>query len=130
MKRTISNLIRKSGIAAIILGTGLALSAPATVMAAEHGGGHFSGGHGGGFSGRSFGGGAVRGGGAYRGGGFSGGYSGGYRGGDHFYRGGYGYRAAPYFGFGYSYAPNSCGYYNAWGQWVPNPGCYVAPYGY
>jgi hypothetical protein len=109
----------------MILGMTLALAAPAAVMAQQRGGGH-----GGGQSYSSRGG--ERGG--YRGG-DRGGY--GYRGrvdrDDRFYRGGYGYYAAPYgYGYGYSYA-NPCspaGYYDRWGRWIPSAGCYVSPYGY
>ncbi len=129
MKRKISNLLRKSGLAALVLAGALALSAPATVLAQRGGGGHgFSGG------GRSFGGGqhfsapapAYRGGGGY------------YRGGGGYYRPGFGFGfgygyAAPYYGYGYAYPAAPCGaggYYDRWGRWIPIAGCYVAPYGY
>jgi hypothetical protein len=157
-KQIIGRFLRKAGLPAVALGATLALAAPATVLArgpeGNHGGGRsfsqgrsFSGG------GRNFGGGqrysapapAYRGGEHYNGGGnyYGGGgnyYRGGsnyYRGGDHdrdrhYYRGyGPGYYAAPAYGFGFSYAPDPCnpgGYYDAYGQWIPYPGCYVAPY--
>jgi hypothetical protein len=147
----IGRFLRKAGLPGIALGAALALAAPATVLArgpeGGHGGGHsfsqgrsFSGG------GRSFGGGqrfsapapAYRGGEHFNGGGnyyrggsyYGGGWGHGYY--PRYYRGGYGYGyyGAPAFGFGFSYAPNPCnpgGYYDAYGQWIPYPGCYVAP---
>lgn len=132
MKRRFSDLLRKSGLAALVLAGALALSAPGTVLAARGGGGHggFSGGGHSFSAGRGFGGGqhfsapAP----AYRGGGYRGyGY-----GGRGYYRPGFGYGygygyAAPYFGYGYT-AP-ACGYYDSWGRWIPT-GCYTAPYPY
>ncbi len=111
----------------MVLAGALVLSAPAGLLAAQRGGG----GHG--FSGgRSFGGGQhfsapAQG---YRGGG---GY---YRGGGGYYRPGFGFGfglgyAAPYYGYGYGYQAAPCGgYYDRWGRWIQNPGCYVTPYGY
>ena len=41
-----------------------------------------------------------------------------------------GYSYAPYSYRSYApYVPPSCGFYDAWGYWVPQP-CYVYPYGY
>src|ERR1700722_4513242 len=133
MKRKLSNLLRKSGLAALILAGALALSAPATVLAQRGGGGHgFSGGghsYGGGQHFSAPRGGAFRGGGGdYRGGG------GGYRGGGGYYRPGFGFGfgygyAAPYYGYGYAAPVAPCGpggYYDRWGRWIPNAGCYVA----
>ncbi len=133
MKRRLLNLVRTSGVAAMVLGAALAL-APATSMAAERGGhgggGHYSGGGGHSFAGRGYEGGNRGGYGGYRGGG---GHEGYYRGG---YGGGYygGYYAAPRLGFGFSYgAPYGCnpaGYYDRFGRFIPYAGCYVPPYGY
>ena len=59
---------------------------------------------------------------------------------DRFHRGGgyYGRYSAPYYGFGFSYAPgysyyggycNPNGYYDAYGNWYPDPNCSYNPYG-
>ena len=128
MKRKLFKLLRKSGLAAMVIAGALVLSAPSTVLAAQRGGG----GHGFSGGGHGFGGGQhfSAPGPVYRGGG---GY---YRGGGGYYRPGFGFGfglgyAAPYYGYGYGYRAAPCGgYYDRWGRWIQNPGCYVAPYGY
>ena len=59
-----------------------------------------------------------------------------YRGG---FRGGYyGYYSAPYYSYGYSYPTypysgsycNPNGYYDAYGNWYPDPNCSYDPYSY
>jgi hypothetical protein len=148
-KQIFGRFLRKAGLSAVALGAALALAAPATVLArgpeGDHGGGRsfsqgrsFSGG------GRSFGGGqrfsapapAYRGGEHFNNGGnyYRGGGWGGHDYDRHYYRGyGYGYGGyygAPAYGFGFSYAPDPCnpgGYYDAYGRWIPYPGCYVPP---
>jgi hypothetical protein len=125
---------RKLGLATMLLGTVMAFSAGAQMRGHGGGGGAhgFSGG-GHAYSGRSFGGGhyggapAIRGGEGFRGGVGRGYYGGNYYRGGGYYRGGYGwYGGAPYLGFGYGYAPSSCGYYDSWGRWIPTA-CYVDP---
>jgi hypothetical protein len=131
-------MFKKLGLTALLVGMVLALS-PASALAADRGG------HGGGGHARGFGGSAVN---------HARGFSGGrtfegrerhfdrddrYRGRRYFYGGpsfSFGFYQDPYaygYGPGYYYAPDPCypgGYYDQWGNWVPTPGCYVAPYGY
>ena len=107
----------------IVLAVGLVMTGATPLLAQHHGGG---GGHGGGFGGHGFGGGhGFNGGNAFNGGQFHGGPV--YRG-PHYYRypGG-----GIYFGYGspYPYYYNQgCGYYDQWGYWHPDPGCYNYPY--
>ncbi len=132
---------KKPGLPALLLGAVLALS-PAAALAAGRDG------HGGGGGraavGRSSGG-FGRGGHAFAG---REGHWGGERHFDHddrYYRGGryfygrpsvgFGFYGAPYY-YDYGYVPgydNPCdpgGYYDAYGNWIPAPGCYINPYGY
>ena len=133
MKFGLLNLIKKSTLPALLVGSLLAVSSPLPLLAEGHGGGHGGGG-------RSFGG-AQRG---FSGGGRNFSERGNFRGGEREFRGhrdydrgrdygglrfGYGYYGAP--AWGYSYSPYGCdpaGYYDQWGNWQPYPGCYVAPY--
>ena len=120
-------MLQKLGLPALVMGAMLALS-PASAVAAERG---EHGGNRGGAIGRS----QQH---------FSGGreqhfdnhghydrdrYRGNYYGGPAF---SFGFYGAPYaYGYApYAYGPNYCGYYDQWGNWVPSPGCYAAPYGY
>jgi hypothetical protein len=116
MKHRLSKLLPAAVVGAALL------IAPLGAMAAERGGHGGGGGHA--FSsGRSFSGGGERG---YRGGdhdrdGYRGGYYGGYRG------SGFGFSVGvPAYGYGYA-APAPCGYYDAWGRWIPTA-CSIDPY--
>jgi uncharacterized membrane protein len=112
MKQRISKLLP-----AAIVGAAL-LIAPLVAVAAERGGHAAGSGHA--YSGgRSFAGGGDRG---YRGGDHDrGGYYRGYRG------GGFGFGVGvPAYGYGYA-APAPCGYYDAWGRWIP-AACSIDPY--
>ncbi len=142
MKQTFKTLFRKSALPTFLLGACLTLFSPVGAMA-QRGGGHGGGGgfHGGGsFSGgHAFAGGGSRG---YVGGGVRGGYVAPGRG---FYGGGPGTAAAtvgavtwasasaPPTGYGYGYGPGyayapGCGYYDAWGRWIPGGCAAPAPY--
>jgi hypothetical protein len=151
MKNKISTIIRKSALPSLVLGVCLALASPVGAMAAQRGGGGGGGFHGGGGSsgGRAFAGGGARGfsggaaprgfvgGGGERGFVGGGGVARGYVGRPGFYGRPYGWGGggvylgfgAPYYGYGYgpgyAYAPG-CGYYDAYGNWIPTA-CYAPP---
>jgi len=118
-------MFMKFGLPALVLGGLLTLLSPAAALAQHRGGGYSRGGGHGysgggvgrGFSGRSYGGGG------YYGGRGWGGYDRfrHYGGGGGLYVAPYSYGYAPYYGPGYC---NSPGYYDRWGYWHPNPGCY------
>ncbi|HEY4359672.1 MAG TPA: hypothetical protein VGN17_01825 [Bryobacteraceae bacterium] len=127
-------MLRKLKFPALLLGALMAFMGPTATFAADRGG------HGGGRSGggsysrgRSYSGGGSR---SYSNRGGGGRYE--YRGGERDrYRGGY-YGGSFYYGAPYAYAPsypyysapNTCGYYDQWGNWQANPYCYAGPYGY
>jgi hypothetical protein len=155
MKFGFLNLIERSTLPALLVGSLLAFSSAAPLLAQERG----SGGHGGGSGGHSSSGGSAVGH-SFSGGGSAGrsyggaqrGSSGGersfaergnFQGGDRAYRGdrdygrrgyygggfGYGYYGGPVYGHPYgAYGCDPAGYYDQFGNWQPYPGCYVAPY--